>query len=98
MDLEDKVAFITGGASGFGGATAERFIDAGAKVLIFDLNEELAKSTADALRKNAIHASGDVANEDQVSAAVAKAVDHFGTIHINLNSAGIGSAQRTVGS
>ena len=40
MELKDKVAFITGGASGLGRATAERFVQAGAKVILFDLNEE----------------------------------------------------------
>ena len=42
MDLQDKVAFITGGASGLGRATAENFIKAGAKVMVFDLNAETA--------------------------------------------------------
>ena len=44
MQLKDKVAFITGGASGLGRATAENFIHAGAKVILFDLNEENAAS------------------------------------------------------
>ena len=43
MELKDKVAFITGGASGLGRATAERFVQAGAKVILFDLNEENAE-------------------------------------------------------
>ncbi len=98
MELQDKVAFITGGASGLGRATAERFISEGAKVVVFDLNEALAKSTAEELGDNAIHAAGDVADEEAVTAAIAKAVDTFGTLHVCLNSAGIGSAQRTIGS
>ncbi|MBT3460671.1 MAG: SDR family NAD(P)-dependent oxidoreductase, partial [Gammaproteobacteria bacterium] len=40
MQLKDKTAFITGGASGLGRATAENFIKAGANVVLFDLNEE----------------------------------------------------------
>ncbi len=43
MQLKDKVAFVTGGASGLGRATAENFINAGAKVILFDLNEENAE-------------------------------------------------------
>ena len=46
MDLKDKVAVITGGASGLGKATAEKVVAAGGKVAIFDLNEELAQQTA----------------------------------------------------
>ncbi|MBF67873.1 MAG: hypothetical protein CMQ29_09285 [Gammaproteobacteria bacterium] len=50
INLQDKVAFITGGASGLGRATTERFIEAGAKVVIFDLNEEIARNTSVAHR------------------------------------------------
>jgi NAD(P)-dependent dehydrogenase (short-subunit alcohol dehydrogenase family) len=97
MELKDKVAFITGGASGLGRATAENFMAAGAKVLIFDLNEENAKNTAAALGDRATYAAGDVADEEAVKAAVKKAVDAFGSIHVNVNSAGIGAAARTIG-
>lgn len=97
MELKDKVAFITGGASGLGRATAENFIKAGAKVMLFDLNEDNVKQTASELGDSAAWAAGDVADEDAVKAAVDKAVDTFGAIHINLNSAGIGAAARTVG-
>ncbi|XOV88737.1 MAG: SDR family NAD(P)-dependent oxidoreductase [Pseudomonadota bacterium] len=97
MDLKDKVAFITGGASGLGLATAENFINAGAKVMVFDLNEENAKTAATNLGANAAWAAGDVADEDAVKAAIAKTLDTFGAIHVNLNSAGIGAASRTLG-
>ncbi len=97
MELDQKVAFITGGASGLGRATAENFINAGAKVLLFDLNEENAQQTAAALGENATFASGDVADEEAVRAAVRKAVDTFGGLHINVNCAGIGAAARTLG-
>jgi len=97
MELQDKVAFITGGASGLGLATAQNFVAAGAKVLLYDQNEENAKKAADALGENAIFAAGDVASEEAVKAAIQKCVDAFGTIHIDVNCAGIGSASRTVG-
>ncbi|MCB1645525.1 MAG: SDR family NAD(P)-dependent oxidoreductase [Pseudomonadales bacterium] len=97
MDLKDKVAFITGGASGLGRATAENFIAAGAKVMVFDLNEENAAKAAEELGENAAYAAGDVADEDAVKAAVQKTVDTFGALHININSAGIGAAARTLG-
>jgi len=97
MDLKDKVAFITGGASGLGRATAENFVAAGAKVMIFDLNEDNAKATAEEIGDNATFAAGDVADEDAVKAAIDKTIETFGAIHINVNSAGIGAAARTVG-
>jgi len=97
MELKDKVAFITGAASGLGLATAEHFISKGAKVLVYDLNEENAQKAAESLGENATYAAGDVADEEAVKAAVQKAVDTFGTIHINVNSAGIGAAARTLG-
>ncbi|MFT4672680.1 MAG: 3-hydroxyacyl-CoA dehydrogenase/3-hydroxy-2-methylbutyryl-CoA dehydrogenase [Pseudohongiellaceae bacterium] len=97
MDLKGKTAFITGGASGLGLATAENFIAAGANVLLYDLNAEQLEQQADRLGASAAWYAGDVADEDAVAAAVAKAKEVFGTIHINVNSAGIGGASRTVG-
>lgn len=97
MDLQDKIAFITGGASGLGRATAENFISAGAKVMLFDLNEENARKAAADLGESASWAAGDVADEDAVKAAIQKTVDTLGGLHINVNSAGIGAAGRTVG-
>jgi NAD(P)-dependent dehydrogenase (short-subunit alcohol dehydrogenase family) len=97
MDLQDKVAFITGGASGLGRATAENFIAAGARVMVYDLNEENAKKAAEELGENASYAAGDVADEDAVKAAIQKTVDTFGALHVNVNSAGIGAAGRTLG-
>lgn len=97
MDLKGKTAFITGGASGLGLATAENFIAAGANVLLYDLNAEQLEQQASRLGENAAWYAGDVADEVAVAAAVAKAKQQFGTIHINVNSAGIGGASRTVG-
>jgi NAD(P)-dependent dehydrogenase (short-subunit alcohol dehydrogenase family) len=97
MLLKDKVAFITGAASGLGRATAENFIAAGAKVMIFDLNEENAEKTATELGDSATFAAGDVADEDAVSAAIDKTLSQHGALHININSAGIGAASRTLG-
>ncbi len=97
MDLQNKTAFITGGGSGLGLATARLFVASGARVMLFDLNAdalaEAAEELGDACR---VHA-GDVADEAAVQAAVNDAVAAFGTIHINVNSAGIGGAARTVG-
>jgi len=97
MELKDKVAFITGGASGLGRATAERFVQAGAKVVLFDLNEENAEKAAKEIGSSATYAAGDVADEASVTAAIEKGLSEFGAIHVNVNSAGIGAAARTIG-
>lgn len=97
MDLQNKTAFITGGGSGLGLATARLFVARGAKVMLFDLNQEaLDKAAAELGEACRVHA-GDVADEAAVQAAVNTTISAFGTIHINVNSAGIGGAARTVG-
>ena len=97
MELQDKVAFITGGASGLGRAAAENFVHAGARVCVFDLNAQNAEKAAAELGENATWATGDVADEEAVKAAIQKTLDAFGALHININSAGIGAAARTLG-
>lgn len=97
MELANKVAVITGGASGLGLATAEAYVARGAKVAIFDLNEEQGQATAARLGANALFAKVNVADEASVQAGIAAVMQKFGAIHIAVNCAGIGSAMRTVG-
>ncbi|MEC7188621.1 MAG: SDR family NAD(P)-dependent oxidoreductase [Pseudomonadota bacterium] len=97
MELQGKTAFITGGASGLGLATAKNFVKAGARVFLYDLNAEALEAVAGEFGESAAWHAGDVADEDAVKAAIAKAQQAFGTIHVNVNSAGIGGAARTVG-
>lgn len=97
MDLANKTAFITGGGSGLGLATARLFVARGARVMLFDMNADALASAASELGDACRVYTGDVADEAAVQAAVAAAVAAFGTIHINVNSAGIGGAARTVG-
>ena len=97
MDLKDKTAFITGGASGLGLATAQRFIAAGARVMLFDLNSDALEAAAKDLGKQAAFYAGDVTIESAVQAAVDATVKQFGALHINVNAAGIVDAGRTVG-
>ena len=97
MDIKDKVAVITGGASGLGRATAEAVVAAGGKVAIIDRNAELAEQTASELGAGAAAYAADVADADSVAAAIDGIVERFGTIHIDVNCAGIGAAGRTVG-
>ena len=97
MELNGKTAFITGGASGLGLATARNFKAAGANVFLYDLNAEALEYAATELGQKAAWHAGDVADEGAVKKAIEKAKEEFGTIHVNVNSAGIGGAARTVG-
>ena len=97
MELKDKVAVITGGASGLGRATAERIVAAGGRVALLDLNEELATQTAGELGDAACAFKVDVADEASVQTAVDGVMERFRAIHVNVNCAGIGAAARTLG-
>ncbi|HEY7053576.1 MAG TPA: SDR family oxidoreductase [Mycobacterium sp.] len=90
-ELAGKVAIVTGGASGLGHATVERFVAAGARVVIADRNEELGAKLADACGDNAVFHHVDVADPQQVSTLVTTAVSTFGGLHIMVNNAGISS-------
>ena len=89
MKIEGKVAIVTGGASGLGKATAKALIDAGAKVAIWDMNEELGNQVAAELGENAYFTQLNVTDEAAVEQAVQEVVDRFGAIHILANIAGI---------
>jgi len=97
MELQGKTAFITGAASGLGLATAKHLLAAGANVMLYDLRADALEEAAAGLGPNTAWHAGDVADEVAVAEAVALAKQKFGTIHINVNSAGIGGAARTVG-
>ncbi|MCG8413592.1 MAG: SDR family NAD(P)-dependent oxidoreductase [Pseudomonadales bacterium] len=97
MDLNNKTAFITGGASGLGLATAKQFITEGANVMLYDLNVDSLQQAAESLGDKAAWCAGDVSDEAEVNKAIAATKEKFGSIHINVNSAGIGGAARTVG-
>ena len=97
MEISNKVALITGGASGLGLATAETLLDAGAKIMLLDLNEDNAKSAVEKLGSNASYVIANVTDESSVQSAVDKTLEVFGGLHVVVNCAGIGSASKTVG-
>ena len=97
MEISNKVALITGGASGLGLATAETLLDAGAKIMLLDLNEDNAKSAVEKLGSNASYVIANVTDESSVQSAVDKTVEVFGGLLVVVNCAGIGSASKTVG-
>ena len=91
MQLDGKVALITGAASGIGHEIAKRYVAAGGRVVIADLNEDGAVAAAKQLggAKEAIGVGMDVSKEDQVNDGVARAVKAFGTVDILVSNAGI---------
>jgi 3-hydroxybutyrate dehydrogenase len=92
MQLENKVAFITGSASGIGKEIATTYAREGAKIVIADLNRQAAEATAAELKAGGAQAIGvavDVTSEEQVNAAVEQAVAAFGGIDILISNAGI---------
>lgn len=89
MKIEGKVAIVTGGASGLGRATAEALVAAGAKVAIWDMNEELGRQVADSLGENAYFTRINVTDEAAVEAGIAQVLERFGALHILGNIAGI---------
>ncbi|MBQ0714266.1 3-hydroxyacyl-CoA dehydrogenase [Paraperlucidibaca wandonensis] len=97
MQLTNSVAIVTGGASGLGFATAQAFIAKGARVALFDLNEETGAAAAKELGENARFCRVNVSDEASVQAGLADVVAAWGGVHIAVNCAGIGSAMRTVG-
>ncbi len=85
--LEGKVAVITGGCSGIGLATARRFAQEGAKVVIGDVNDELGTRIAAEVGGAYVHC--DVTDKAQVDAMFAAADERFGSVDIAFNNAGI---------
>jgi 3-hydroxybutyrate dehydrogenase len=92
MNMQDKVAVVTGAASGIGKQIATVFFQNGAKVVIADLNLESAQAVASELDpsgQRAIAVAMDVTNEEQVDAGIAAAADKLGGIDVLVSNAGI---------
>ncbi len=90
--LENRVAIITGGAAGIGKATAELFAKEGAKVVIWDLNEELGNEVVKQLESQggeAMFAKVNTTNYGEIEAAAKAVFDKYGSIDILINNAGI---------
>jgi NAD(P)-dependent dehydrogenase (short-subunit alcohol dehydrogenase family) len=91
-DFTGQVALVTGASSGMGLATAQAFANAGAAVVLADINDQALGAATDELTASGYRALGvtcDVANEDQAAAMVERAVATFGRLDMAFNNAGI---------
>jgi NAD(P)-dependent dehydrogenase (short-subunit alcohol dehydrogenase family) len=95
MDAKGNAAIVTGGASGLGEGTARALAAKGAKVAIFDMNEERGEAVAADI--GGVFCKVDVSDADSAEAAFAKARDAHGPARIVVNCAGVGTPMRTVG-
>ena len=98
--LKDRVAVITGAASGIGKACAEVFCRRGAKVVLSDLESSNGESVAAGLRDqgyDAIFVACDVSDAEEVENLMDQAVETFGTLHIGVNNAGISGQMEMTG-
>ena len=96
-DLNKRVAVVTGGAQGFGLAVSERFIEAGAKVIIWDIDEEAIKKAIDKVSsENLTYQIVDVSDFENINNSLKEIENKHGKIDIFINNAGIAGMNTTV--
>ena len=97
FDIENRVAVVTGGAQGFGLAITERFIDSGAKVVIWDIDENEAKKALEKVNsKNLSYQIVDVSDFKKINEKLTKIENLHGKIDIFINNAGVAGMNTTV--
>ncbi|SJM46831.1 SDR family NAD(P)-dependent oxidoreductase [Agrococcus casei] len=95
MDFSNKVALVTGGGSGIGEQVSKDLAAGGAKVLVTDIDLSAAERVTEEIKSaggSAVAFKYDTTSPDEAQAAVAKAVEEFGGLHLTVNNAGIGGA------
>ena len=97
MELKDKVAIVTGGASGLGEACALRFALEGANIGVLDVDEDKGSRLSAELGAQGIYCRTDVTSEQSVQSAVDRTVAEFGGIHFVINCAGVGTPAKVLG-
>ena len=96
-DLKNRVAIVTGGAQGFGLAITERFIESGAKVVIWDIDEGEAKKALEKVNsENLTYQIVDVSNYDAINSKLSEVEKLHGKIDIFINNAGVAGLNTTV--
>ena len=88
-ELADRVAVVTGGASGLGEGLVRRFTAEGARVMIGDVEKDRGEALATELGRNTAFLATDVSDQSQVGALIAAAIERFGGLHVMVNNAGI---------
>ncbi len=97
FDIENRVAVVTGGAQGFGLAITERFIESGAKVVIWDIDEnEAKKAMAKVKSKNLSYQIVDVSDFNKINEKLTEIESSHGKIDIFINNAGVAGMNTTV--
>ena len=96
MEINGIAAFVSGGASGLGEATARALVGQGARVAIADIDDDKARALAAELGDAAIAVHCDVTSEEETQAAVDAAVEAFGELRLAVGCAGVGWAEKTV--
>ena len=97
FDIENRVAVVTGGAQGFGLAITERFIDSGAKVVIWDIDEKEAKKALEKVNsKNLSYQIVDVSDFKSINEKLSEIESSHGKIDIFINNAGVAGMNTTV--
>jgi len=92
MDFTDKVVVVTGGGQGIGRAICLKFAQGKAKVIVLDVNEEMAIKVSDEIRKQGLDAEvdkADVSNATEINTVFAKIIENYGRIDVLVNNAGI---------
>ncbi|MBK7413998.1 MAG: 3-hydroxyacyl-CoA dehydrogenase [Dechloromonas sp.] len=97
MQVKDKVFVVTGGGSGLGAATARALVEAGASVVLADLNREAGEKLAAELGAKARFIETDVVNEASAVNAIQTAISVFGGLQGLVNCAGVAPAEKVVG-
>ena len=97
FNLSNRVAIVTGGAQGFGLAISERFVQSGAKVIIWDVDKEATETALKKINsKNCIYQIVDVTNFEEIKKNLIDIENNYGKIDIFINNAGIAGMNTTV--
>lgn len=97
MQINNKVFLVTGAGSGLGAATASALVEAGAKVVLVDLNRQAGEKMVADLGVNTRFVETDVANEASAVNAINTAISTFGALHGLVNCAGVAPAEKVLG-